>query len=164
MSSANASPGYFLLCGVGITIWWFSTQGGAAPPRPAPPLDQVQRREQMQRSTTAPLEHNGGAAALPSSALPFAHSSPAERRTFRLLKRRVHKADKAAGELRQARPWKELQGREPSLAALMQKKVRKRRTKDEKIDGVGWARREGPAAHGAGRFVGAHMTYDLLKD
>ena len=161
MSSANASPGYFLLCGVGITIWWFSTQGGAAPPRPAPPLDQVQRREQMQRSTTAPLKENGGAAALPSSnrgaALPFAHSSLAERRTFRLLKRQVHKADKEAGELRQ-------QGRERSLAALMQKKVRKRRTKDETEDGIGWARREGPAAHGAGRFVGAHMTYDLLKD
>ena len=47
----------------------------------------------------------------------------------------------------------------------MQNKVRKRRTKDEnRFDGVGWARREGPAAHGAGRFVGAHMTYDLLKD
>ena len=45
----------------------------------------------------------------------------------------------------------------------MQKK-RKRRTKDENEDGAGWARREGPAAHGAGRFVGAHMTYDLLKD
>ena len=44
----------------------------------------------------------------------------------------------------------------------MQKKARKRRTKDE--TSVGWARREGPAAHGAGRFVGAHMTYDLLKD
>ena len=46
----------------------------------------------------------------------------------------------------------------------MQKKVRKRRTKDENFHGVGWAQREGPAAHGAGRFVGAHMTYDLLKD